>query len=106
MCIRDSTQAVSQAQKTIDSYASKHGLDQSQSARILGMAEMAAQNPKALDLVSPVSIKAAAQVAGTSEATAKQLLESAKSYAVSYTHLDVYKRQIFYSASFIENVRR
>jgi len=75
------TQAVSQAQKTIDSFASKHGLDQSQSARILGMAEMAAQNPKALDLVSPVSIKAAAQVAGTSEATAKQLLESAKSYA-------------------------
>lgn len=75
------TQAVSQAQKSIDSFASKHGLDQSQSARILGMAEVAAQNPKALDLVSPVSVKAAAQVAGTSEATAKQLLEAAKSHA-------------------------
>lgn len=75
------SQAVSQTQKSIDSFASKHGLDQSQSARILAMAEVAAQNPKALDLVSPVSVKAAAQVAGTSEATAKQLLESAKTHA-------------------------
>jgi len=75
------TQAVSQTQKVIDSFAKKHGLDQSQSARILAMAEASAQNPKALDLVSPLSVRAAAQVAGTSESTAKQLLEEARNFA-------------------------
>ncbi|MBF1164524.1 MAG: conjugal transfer protein TraG N-terminal domain-containing protein, partial [Dechloromonas agitata] len=75
------TQAVNQAQKVVDSFAKKHGLDQSQSAQLLGMAEVAMHNPKALDLVSPVSVRAAAKVAGTSETTAKQLLEEARNFA-------------------------
>lgn len=75
------TQAVSRAQKTVEEFGNKHGLDQSQSAQLLGMAEVAMHNPKALDLVSPVSVRAAAKVAGTSEATAKQLLEEARKYA-------------------------
>lgn len=75
------TQAVNRAQKIVDSFAKKHGLDQTQSAEILGMAEAAMQNPKALDLVSPLSVRAAARVAGKSDATAKQLLEDARNYA-------------------------
>lgn len=75
------TQAVNRTQKTVEEFGNKHGLDQSQSAQILGMAEVAMHNPKALDLVSPVSVRAAAKVAGTSEATAKQLLEEARKYA-------------------------
>jgi len=76
------TQAVNRAEKVVDSFAKKYGLDQSQSARILAMAEASLQNPKALDLVSPLSVRAAAQAAGTSEATAKQLLEEARNYAI------------------------
>lgn len=75
------SQAVNQTQKVVDSFAKKHGLDQTQAAQILGMAEAAMQNPKALDLVSPLSVRAAAQVSGRSEASAKQLLEEARNYA-------------------------
>lgn len=75
------TQAVNRAQKVVDSFAKKHGLDQSQSAEILGMAAASMHNPKALDLVSPVSVQAAAQVTGKSNATAKQLLEEARNFA-------------------------
>jgi len=75
------SQAVSQTQKAIDSFAKKHGLDQSQSAELLGMAAASMHNPKALDLVSPVSVQAAAQVTGKSAATAKQLLEEARNFA-------------------------
>lgn len=75
------SQAVNQTQKVVDSFAKKHGLDQTQAAEILGMAEAAMQNPKALDLVSPLSVKAAARVTGKSEASAKQLLEEARNYA-------------------------
>lgn len=75
------TQAVNRAEKVVDSFAKKYGLDQSQSAEILGMAAASIHNPKALDLVSPVSVQAAAQVTGKSNAAAKQLLEEARSFA-------------------------
>ncbi len=45
------------------------------------MASISIQNPKALDLFSPVSVKAAAQLSGKSEASAKQLLEEARNFA-------------------------
>jgi len=75
------SQAVNQAQEIVDSFAKKHGLNQSQSAQILGMAEASIRNPKALDLISPLSVGAIAQATGRSEASAKQLLEDARAYA-------------------------
>lgn len=86
------TQAVNQAQKIVDGFAQKHGLDQSQSAEILGIAEAAMQNPKALDLVSPLSVRAAARVTGKSDATARQLLEDASSYAKESGFSDAVER--------------
>lgn len=74
------TQSVTEAQRLVDQFGKKHGLDQSQSAQILAMAEASLHNPKALDLVSPLSVRAAAKATGTSEATAKQMLESARNF--------------------------
>lgn len=75
------SQAVNQAQEIVDSFAEKHGLNQSQSAQILGVAEASMHNPKALDLISPLSVRAIARATGLSEASAKQLLEDARAYA-------------------------
>lgn len=86
------TQAVTQAQKLTESFARKHGLDQKQAAQILGMAEFAAQNPKVLDLVSPVGVKAAAEATGTSEAAAKQLLEDARNFVKEAGFSDAVER--------------
>jgi conjugal transfer mating pair stabilization protein TraG len=74
-------QSVNRTQKVIESFAKKKGLDQTQSAEILGMAAASIHNPKTFDLVSPVSVQAAVQMTGKSSATAKQLLEDARNYA-------------------------
>ncbi len=75
------TQAVNETQRITESFAKKQGLDQTQAAQLMGMASISIQNPKALDLFSPVSVKAAAQLSGKSEATAKHLLEEARNFA-------------------------
>ena len=70
------TQAVSQAEKATNAFATKHGLSQGQAAEVLALAEASVGTPGAL----PVSIKAGARATGKSSAAAQQMLEDAKSF--------------------------
>ena len=75
------SEAVNRTQKIVDSFAEKHGLNQSQAAQIMAMAEGSIRTPGAVNLFSPVSVKAAAKISGRSDASAERLLEQAQSYA-------------------------
>lgn len=75
------TQAASTAQKLQNEFAEKNGLTQTQAATILGQATASAGLPGALAAVSPVDVKAAAQITGRSEADAKNMLEKASKFA-------------------------
>ena len=68
-------------QSLTQEFASQHKLDHAQASQILGLASLAAHNPKVLDLVSPVGLASELQISGRSQAQLDQVWQDALKFA-------------------------
>ncbi|WJW74711.1 conjugal transfer protein TraG N-terminal domain-containing protein [Thiohalobacter sp. IOR34] len=69
-----------ETQRLADEFGKNRGYSASQAAEMLGLASLAAQNPKLLDLVSPVSLRAELNLRGRSDAQIKEDWQDALRY--------------------------
>lgn len=69
-----------ETQRLADEFGKNRGYSASQAAEMLGLASLAAQNPKLLDLVSPVSLRAEMNLRGRSDAQIKEDWQDAQKY--------------------------
>lgn len=70
-----------ETQRLADEFGQNRGYSASQAAEMLGLASLAAQNPKLLDLVSPVALRGELRLAGKSDAQIKEDWQDALRYA-------------------------
>ncbi|MEX0914752.1 MAG: conjugal transfer protein TraG N-terminal domain-containing protein, partial [Wenzhouxiangellaceae bacterium] len=69
-----------ESQRLADEFGQNRGYSASQAAEMLGLASLAAQNPKLLDLVSPVALRGELRLAGKSDAQIKEDWQDALRY--------------------------
>ena len=70
-----------ETQRLADEFGQNRGYSASQAAQMLGLASLAAQNPKLLDLVSPVALRGELMLRGQSDAQIKEDWQDALRYA-------------------------
>ena len=70
-----------ETQRLADEFGRNRGYSASQAAQMLGLASLAAQNPKLLDLVSPVALRGELLLSGRSDAQIKEDWHEAARYA-------------------------
>lgn len=70
-----------ETQRLADEFGKNRGYSASQAAEMLGLASLAIQNPKVLDLVSPVSLRGQLDLKGTSDAQIREDWQEALRYA-------------------------
>lgn len=70
-----------ETQRLADEFGKNRGYSASQAAEMLGLASLAAQNPKLLDLMSPVALRGELRLAGKSDAQLKEDWQDALRYA-------------------------
>lgn len=70
-----------ETQRLADEFGQNRGYSTNQAAEMLGLASLAAQNPKLLDLVSPVALRGELRLAGKSDAQIKEDWQDALRYA-------------------------
>lgn len=69
-----------ETQRLADEFGKNRGYSASQAAEMLGLASLAAQNPKLFDLVSPVALRAELNLRGRSDAQIKEDWQNAQRY--------------------------
>ncbi|MDD3448076.1 MAG: conjugal transfer protein TraG N-terminal domain-containing protein [Gammaproteobacteria bacterium] len=70
-----------EVQRLQEEFAKSHGFSTGQAATMLGRATLAAQNPKVLDLISPVSLRGELGLEGRSDAQIRQHWQDALKFA-------------------------
>lgn len=69
-----------ETQRLADEFGKNRGYSASQAAQMLGLASLAVQNPKVIDLVSPVSLRGQLDLKGTSDAQIREDWQDAQRY--------------------------
>lgn len=88
------SKAANEAMEVTNNFARDHGLSQSQGAEILGIASATIRNPKAIDMLSPLSVEATSKTIGRSSAESEQTLKSAIGYLQRDGHAEVLNRAV------------
>lgn len=70
-----------EVQSLTQEFATQHKLDHAQASQILGLASLAAQNPKLVDWVSPIRLGGELQISGRNQAQLSQMWQDAMKFA-------------------------